>query len=160
MSNPVDDYELAKDEYLKLKEKEYTFEKNGRFGKLINGNIVEIISYTEASYTEEQELYFRNEDGSLSFLYLSDFEEFDIHDSFLLDNPIKFGDMVELKDIPTSIFLNFELHQQETYDLFLGQIGLVTEVIEELQKVFIAFKRDVVEMPIHLIEKLFIREIW
>lgn len=138
----------------------FSFEKNGRFGRTVAGAVVEIVSYDEPEEGEEQELYYYNFDGSLAFGYFSDFEAFDIHDSFLLDNPLKFGDMIELRDIPTSVFLNLEENQQETYDLFLGKVGLVTQVIEEMQTVLVAFKRDVIEMPIHLIKKLYVREIW
>ena len=160
MSNPIDDYELARDEYLKSKENKYSFEKNGRFGRTKNGKIVEILSYTKPEYSEEQELFYREADNSLSFAYVSEFQEFDIHDSFLLDNPLKFGDVVQLRDIPASIFLNLEQHEQESYDLYLDKVGLVTQVIEDIQTVLVAFKRDVIEMPIYLIEKLYKREIW
>lgn len=161
MSNPIDDYELARDEYLSEKEKEYSFEKNGRFAKTLDGKIVEIISYTKAeSSNEEQELFYRDSEDSLVYGYLSDFEDFAIHDSILMDNPIKFGDMVELKDIPTSTFLTLEQTMQETYDLFFNKVGLVTQVLEETQIVLVAFIRDVVEIPIHLLKKLYVREIW
>lgn len=160
MSNPIDDYELARDEYLKSKENEYSFEKNGRFGRTKDGKIVEILSYTKPEYSKEQELFYKETDNSLSFAYVSEFQEFDIHSSFLSDNPLKFGDVVQLRDIPASVFLNLEQHEQESYDLFLDKFGLITKVIEELQTVLVAFTRDVIEIPIHLIEKIYEREIW
>jgi hypothetical protein len=139
----------------------YSFKSNGRFGRLKEtGEVVEIIYYDEPENGEKQELYFKSTEESLEFAYLDDFESFDIHSSYLVDNPLKFGDMVQLKDIPTSEFIQFDIDLQENYDLFLGKIGLITEVLEEQQEVFVAFKRDVVLVPIHLIEKIYEREIW
>lgn len=161
MSNPIDDFEAARDEYLESKEREYSFEKNGRFGRLIStGEVVEIVSYTEPDENERQELFFKNIDESLLFAYADEFDLFDIHSSFLNDNPLKFGDMVQMKDIPTSEFLNLEEKIQEDYDLYFGKIGLITQVIEEKQEVLIAFKREVISFPIYLIDKIYEREIW
>lgn len=140
----------------------YSFEKNGRFGKLKDGRVVEITTYTlpeSDEFPEEQELYYYDK-GEIVFSLLPEFEKFDIHSSFLNDNPLEFGDAVMLKDIKASIFLELEEDQQETYDLYINKVGLVTEVIEEYQKVFVAFRREVVEMPIHLVEKVYEREIW
>lgn len=141
----------------------YEQEIVGRFGFLKGVGVVEITSYTEP-YEEDdkilQELYYVDEKGQMSWAYYNDFTYFAHNDAELLDNPIKFGDMVRLRDVPTSKFLELDTPMQEAYDLYINKVGLVTQIFEETNHYAIAFDREVVLIPMHLVDKLYKREIF
>lgn len=154
------EYDLA---YKRLAYDDYNAEKLGRFGMLKNGDIVEINSYTEPYQEGDetlQELYFTNEYNQTGWAFYDDFLLFAHNDSILTDNPIKFGDLIQLKDIPTSRFLTLETSIQETYDLYMEKIGVVTQVVEETNSYAVAFDREVVLLPMNLVDKLYKREIF
>lgn len=146
-----------------ISHEEYEQETVGHFGFLPGTGIVEITSYT-APYEEDdktfQELYFVDEQGQTGWAYYDDFEYFAHNEAELLDNPIQFGDMVKLRDIPTTRFLQLGTPLQETYDLYIDKTGLVTQIVEETNEYSVAFGREVVLIPMHLVEKLYKREVF
>lgn len=154
---------LSKDEQEFEPWQEYAQETHGHFGFLPGTGIVEITSYTE-TYEEDgnnlQELYFTDEQGQMSWAYYHDFTRFAHNEAELLDNPIKFGDMVRLRDIATSRFLDLDTPMQETYDLYLNKVGLVTQIIEQTNHYAVAFDREVVLIPMYLVDKLYKREMF
>jgi hypothetical protein len=157
--------QLAKRNNAKLREdfSSYDRDRLGRFGMLYTREIVRITGWTEKSELledEMQEIYFEYLDKDKSAW--ANFDEFALfaHSQYdLEDNPIKFGDKVLLEDIKVSTYFQLELDQQENYDLYLGKIGLVTQVLHEEHMCLIAYGRDIISMPIFLIHKLYGREI-
>jgi hypothetical protein len=162
-----DDYkELSKrnNVYLRKDFQTYSRDKLGRFGMLKDGTIVEITYWTEEPEFPEdyvQEIYFKCVDNEHSTSW-ADFQDFVLfaHSRYdLEDNAIKFGDKVILKDINVSMYFDLELEQQENYHLYLGKIGLITKILHEKNMCSIAYDRDVILMPIYLVDKLYGREI-
>jgi hypothetical protein len=143
----------------------YNRDKLGRFGMLKDGTIVEITNWTEEPEFPEdyaQEIYFKYLDNEDSTSW-ADFHDFILfaHSKYdLEDNPIKFGDKVMLKDINVSMYFELELDQQENYHLYLHRVGLITKVLDQEHMCAIAYDRDVILMPIFLIQKLYGREIF
>jgi hypothetical protein len=152
--------ELAKNNMVFRQEdfESYDEEKLGRFGLLRNGDMVEITGWTDG---EPQEIYFNYVDEEHSaWALFQDFVLFAHTKYDLMDNPIKFGDKVMLRDISITQFFALENEQQENYHLYLGKIGLVTNVIEDECMFSIAFDREVILMPMRFVDKLYGREIW
>ncbi len=159
--------ELAKKDIIYRREdfETYSRDKLGRFGRLNDGTIVEITSWTEEPEFPEdyaQEIYFKyvDDEDSTSWADFQDFALFAHSRYDLEDNPIKFGDKVMLKDINVSMYFELELDQQENYHLYLDRIGLVTKIFDEEHMCAIAYDRDVILIPIFLVNKLYGREIW
>ena len=146
----MDEYKEA---YQRLAHEPYSFETSGRFGQLHDGEVVEITAYTEPD-DDEQELYFHY-DGRSGFAFLSDFLKFAHNESILGDEPIDFGDLVQLRDIPVSRFLELDTTTQENYDLYLYKFGLVTQVLEDTHQYAVAYQRDVILIDMGLVSKIY-----
>ena len=142
-----------KEAYQRLSHEAYSFETSGRFARLKNGDVVEITAYTEPD-DDEQELYFHYDGGS-GFAFLSDFLKFAHNESILGDEPIEFGDLVQLRDIPVSRFLELDTATQENYDLYLRKFGLVTQVLEDSHQYAVAYQQDVILIDMGLVSKIY-----
>jgi hypothetical protein len=126
--------------YRALEDEVYDIKKMGRFGMLKSGEIVEIDSYTiPDGRGDEQELYFTTEDGETGWAFYSDFLYFAHNESVLERNPIGFGDIVVLKDIPVSRFLELDTTMKENYDLYIGKLGIVTQTLFESFQYAVAY---------------------
>lgn len=126
----------------------------GRFGILKDGTIVEITSYDEE---EEQEIYFDYYLGhGGAFALFEDFHAFAFHPSFFGDSPLVAGDSILLRDISYSQFQSLSTEEKETYELYFGSGGIVTYVNMFEGFAYVAYKTEVVKMPLAVLDKLYI----